>query len=265
MIVDFNIHLPPDGDFASETDFSRFDAMASWEALKPRIAAAGIGQCNVMLLDPGLMASPSAPIVGRIAADGHSATVGIDPRFPNALELVDSAARAGARGIKFHPYFFGLEDRDFDKAVAASQHAASLGMWNCVCCSYGTRNVYRISGIRLLLALIQADIDAPIVALHAGGRHVLDVMLACYDAPNVMLEISFSIPYWLGSSVEQDFLFAMRKLGVERFVYASDHPHQPLEANLATVRDWLAANGFPAAEQALIFGGNAKRALLDQR
>jgi predicted TIM-barrel fold metal-dependent hydrolase len=265
VIVDFNIHLPPDGDFTSETDFSRFDALASWEALKPRIADAGIGQCNVMLLDPGLMASPSAPIVGRIAADGHSATVGIDPRFPNALELIDAAAKAGARGIKFHPYFMGLEDKDFDKAVAAARRAETHGMWVCVCCSYGTKNVYRISGIRLLLALIQAEIRTPIVALHAGGRHVLDVMLACYDAPNVMLEISFSIPYWLGSSVEQDFLFAMRKLGVERFMYASDHPHQPLEQNLATVWEWLTSNGFSETEQALIFSGNAKRALLDQR
>lgn len=264
-VADFNIHLPPDGDFKSEMDFNRFDPLASWNAISGRLKQNGIGWCNVMMLDSTLMRAPRRDLVTPITEEGHAVTVGIDPRFSDAADLVDRAADIGVRGIKFHAYFLDLEDRDFDKAVLVAQRAAARGLWVCVCCSYGTRNVYRISGIRLLLTLVQARIETPLIALHAGGRHVLDVMLAACDAPNVMLELSFSIPYWLGSSVEQDFQFAIRKLGASRFLYASDHPHQPLDANIATMRNWLTAIGICAADQELIFNGNARRLVAELR
>lgn len=259
MIADFNIHLPPDGDFNSETNFDRFDVTSSWEAVRARFPSVGIDWCNVMLLDPRLMKSRHVSVLRDIRSQGHGATVGIDPRMADALELVDLAAREGASGIKFHPYFLGLEDADFGKAVLAAKRAAKHGLWVCVCCSYGTKNVYKISGIRLLLALLEANIDTRIIALHSGGRHVLDVMLAAFDAPNVMLELSFSIPFWIGSSVEQDFLFAIRKLGADRFLYASDHPHMDMQENAETVRAWLAGNGFKDDQIAKIFYENAKQ------
>lgn len=259
MTIDFNIHLPPDGDFKNELDFSRFDAEASWRDIQPRMKAAGIERGNVMMLDPGLMAGPNRGIVSSVTDAGSTATVGIDPRLPDAFELIDEAAAAGARGIKFHPLFLDLEDHDFDKAVACAARAEGHGLWVCVCCSYGTPNLFRISGIRLLMALILGGIKAPIIALHAGGRHVLDVMLASFDAPNVSLEISFSIPFYIGSTVEKDFLFAIERLGADRFLYASDHPHRPMEENLATVRSWLRDKGITDRDMDLIFHDNAKR------
>ena len=109
-----------------------------------------------------------------------------------------------------------MEDNDFGAAVEIAKTAEALGLWIAVDASYGTLNVFNQNGVRLAAAIAKEVKDAPIVLMHLGGRLALEAMAVALAAPNVMLEMSLSIPFWLGSSVEQDFAFAIRQVGAHR-------------------------------------------------
>lgn len=259
---DFNLHLPPDGDFAHELDFSLFDPVASVSAIRSRLAEVQVTGGNVMILDGSWLRNDPQPLLDAVTAAGLQCTALIDPRAADAVELVDAAHGIGVRGIKFHAYFQGLTDDTFAQAVTVAERAAKRSLWIAVCCSYGTRRVYDVSGMRLLAALSQTVTTTPLVCLHAGGRLVLDAMSIALDASNVFLETSFSIPFWLGSSVETDFVFALRKMGVDRWIYGSDHPHVELaEAKDATL-SFLTRHGFSDREVERVFGDTARAELV---
>jgi predicted TIM-barrel fold metal-dependent hydrolase len=99
---------------------------------------------------------------------------------------------------------------------------------------------------------------------HGGGRQVLEAMLVAADAPQVLLETSFSLPYYVGSSVDTDFAFAMRKLGAARWMFGSDAPFVPLGESVERTREFFDRHHFTAAEADQIFHGTAA-ALLQQR
>ena len=161
------------------------------------------------------------------------------------------------RGIKFHPYFLGLADTDFPLAVDVAQQAEKKGLWVAVCCSYGTKNVFSISGARLIAALSQSVSDTPLIALHGGGKAILDVMSIAFETPNLFLETSFSIPFWVGSSVEADYVFAMRKLGCHRWIYGSDHPFVTMEDGRREIDSFFKRHHFSDIEVEAIISGTA--------
>jgi len=51
--------------------------------------------------------------------------------------------------------------------------------------------------------------------------------LLALEKKNVWLDTSFSLPYYLGATIEQDFAFMMQKLNYERVVFGTDHPYIP--------------------------------------
>jgi predicted TIM-barrel fold metal-dependent hydrolase len=115
-----------------------------------------------------------------------------------------------------------------------------------------------------LAAHLSGVVRCPIVMSHGGGRQVLDAMLVAADAPQVLLETSFSLPYYVGSSIEIDFAFAMRKLGASRWMYGSDAPFVPVPRSLEIAREFFDRHGFSAAEIEQILHGTAS-ALLEKR
>ncbi len=260
-VVDFNIHLPPAPNLVHERDLTAFDAPASLSAIGALMAGHEVAAGNLMILDTGYLRREHDELNRRARALGLKTTVMVDPRDEDAFELVDRAAAAGLSGVKLHPYLLELADRDFPCAAALARHAARLGLWIAIDCSYGTRRMYDISGVRLAIALSEA-VETPIIALHGGGKLVLDVMSLAMEAPNVWLDLSFSIPFWCGSSVETDFAFAIRKLGAERCLYGSDHPYVPLDQAIDEVCGFLERHGFADGEIEAIMGGTAQ-ALFD--
>jgi predicted TIM-barrel fold metal-dependent hydrolase len=136
-------------------------------------------------------------------------------------------------------------------------------MFVMVCCSYGTRALDRHDGVRLTAALAGV-VRCPIVMSHGGGRQVLDAMLVAADAPQVLLETSYSLPYYVGSSIETDFAFAIRKLGASRWMYGSDLPFVAMEDSLSIARHFFARHGFPDGDVDQILHDTAA-ALLDRR
>lgn len=255
-IVDFNIHLPPAPNLAHERNLAAFDAAASLSAIGELMAGHEVVAGNLMILDTGYLRG-AAPTIPRQARElGLRTTVILDPRDEDALDLVEKAAALGVGGIKLHPYLLDLVDQDFPQAAALARQASRHGLWIAIDCSYGTRRMYEVSGVRLAIALSEA-VETPIVALHGGGKLVLDVMSLAMAAPNVRLDLSFSIPFWCGSSVETDFAFAIRKLGAERCLYGSDHPYVPLGQAIGEVQDFLQRHNFTSREIEQIMGGTA--------
>ena len=70
---------------------------------------------------------------------------------------------------------------------------------------------------------------APIILLHSGGSRCLEAMLLADATKNVFLETSFTLPYYLNSSIERDLAFAYKKLGANKILYGSDFPYISLK------------------------------------
>ena len=49
---------------------------------------------------------------------------------------------------------------------------------------------YKFNGVRLISELLN-HIDTPILALHAGGKKVLDLMFIAEQSKNVFIDLSF--------------------------------------------------------------------------
>jgi uncharacterized protein len=115
-----------------------------------------------------------------------------------------------------------------------------------------------------LAARLAGEVRCPIVMSHGGGRQVLDAMLVAADAPQVLLETSFSLPYYVGSSIDTDFAFAIRKLGASRWMFGSDAPFVALGTSIACTREFFDRHHFTAAEADQIFHGTAAALLQDR-
>jgi predicted TIM-barrel fold metal-dependent hydrolase len=93
-----------------------------------------------------------------------------------------------------------------------------------------------------------------IVLAHACAPHVLGAYTVAKANPNVYLDVSFSLAYYAGSSVEMDIGFISDKL--DRFVlYGSDFPQYPADEYLATYRRLLETR--PAADRERLLARNA--------
>jgi uncharacterized protein len=215
--------------------------------------AAGAERFNLMLMDETFLDTKvTADWVADLAPKG-SVTWLVDPRRPDAEAAVNRAADLGIRGIKLHAYMQGLGDDAMPGIEKVARAAAARGLWIAVCCSYGTAKIYEHSGVRILAKLAQAIDSVPLIALHSGGAKVLDVMSIAIDRPNVIMDLSLSIPFWRGSSVETDFAFAIGKVGAHRCMFSSDHPFIELRTALHETEDFLRTHKFSDNDVRTIF------------
>ncbi len=72
----------------------------------------------------------------------------------------------------------------------------------------------------------------------------MDAMLVADDAKNILLDTSFTLDYYAGSSLDGDLAFAIRKLGAARWMYGSDAPFVAQERSLKSVRAFLKRHRF---------------------
>ena len=256
MICDFNIHIPKNPVFQDDLHLHQRDLTGYLDSLVLELSRCGVHNGNVMVLDANMDNDDQHKVIRQSLGGGFCQTAILDPRIDDVFERIDWLAYLGYRGVKIHPYFQNLADHDFYAAIGACQYAASKGFWLALCCSYGTKRVYANHAVKLLGALVQAKVDMPIIALHSGGRLVLEVMSIAVEAPNVYLETSFSIPFWLGSSIEQDIAFAIRKVGVERCLFGSDRPYQPLQVAIEETISFFQRFGFREVDVEAIMRGN---------
>jgi uncharacterized protein len=256
-VIDMHLNpvVEPDGDVL--TSVTAADVANACRHYAPLLANDGVERAVMVVLSDRALEGFVAPGPEYVAA------VAVDFRRPDAVARLQAARDAGVAALKFHPYLQKIVPADFDRAAALAQEAARLGMFVMVCCAYGTRALERHDGVRLAARIADA-VPCPIVMSHGGGRQILDAMLVAADAPQVLLETSFSLPYYEGSSIETDMVFAMRKLGASRWMYGSDAPFVPLAASLAQTRAFFERHRFSAADVDQILYGTAAT-LLESR
>lgn len=246
------------------------DALVSMEpaALQPgsraaaaRAKAAGLAGGLLVLLDPAFLRKSGAEkALKAAAADGFRLAVSIDFRAKDAEDLISLAARAGARSLKFHPYLQKITPADHARIASLCAAGEKLGLYPTICCSFGTRALRAHDGIALAAAAAER-LKGPVVMAHAGGARILEAMLVAEDLKNVLLDTSFTLDYYAGSSIEGDLAFAIRKLGAARFMFGSDDPFIPAASALKSLRAFLRRHRFSDADSRRILADTAKSLL----
>lgn len=225
----------------------------------PQIAS----RMDALNVERGLLAlfRPAAmDAVVRHGSDRFVPTVLADFRAADALDRLRAMADAGIKSITFHPYLQDITRDAWPGALDYAREAARLGMFVCVCTAYGSAKIYRIDVLPFATAVAEA-VDCPVVFAHCGGAKVLDAMLIADAYANVLLETSFSLTYWLGSSVEGDMAYAMRKLGAKRWLFGSDAPFIDMMRSVSDHFGFFERHGFASGEIEAIMGYNASNYL----
>jgi predicted TIM-barrel fold metal-dependent hydrolase len=267
-MIDMHLNPVATADSHRLTTLGATDVVEACRHFAPDLETAGVSRGVMVVLSDSALDDLEDPVRAgrsRMAGFGDSVVtaLAVDFRRPDATARLERAHALGVAALKFHPYLQRIVPADFDRAAALARDAERLGMFVMVCGSYGTRALDRHDGVRLTAALA-GEVRCPIVVSHAGGCRILEAMLVAADAPQVVLDTSFSLPYYRGSSVETDFAFAMRKLGPERWVYGSDAPFVPIRESLACTRRFFEDHRFADEDVEQILHGTAA-ALLRNR
>lgn len=242
-IIDFHLHLSPKADTNVEKNISKYDIGACIDTLSKKLEENSIALGNVILLDENLLKKDEA--IDCIRSKRKKNIVYsclLDPRDKNSVMLLEKARALGFKGLgEIHPYLQRLSDADIPSVKRLAQKSEDLDMFIIVDCSYLQVGY---DGLKLVTSISESVSRVPIIIAHAGGNRVLDAMLVAMDRKNVFLELSFSIPYWLGSTIEQDIAFAIRKLGSEKCLYGSDAPYVDISESKKIMLKFLKKHNF---------------------
>jgi predicted TIM-barrel fold metal-dependent hydrolase len=182
-----------------------------------------------------------------------------DFRTTNWKEQLDKMTETGVQSIKFHSYVQEIAESDFNIILEISKEAEKKNLAICIDASYGSNRLYDFDNLKLVAFLSQHIQKSPIIILHSGGARIFDAMLIADSTPNVFLETSFSLEYYKGSSLQKDMLYAYKKIGADKVLYASDYPAVgSLQESINNQIKWLGECKFSDSELEKIFFQNSK-------
>ena len=246
-IIDANIHLPKQPNDINEVDFTTFDVLDSIKSLNLLLRKNNVEGGCVSVLDTNFIRRKDKSLISSLNNLGLKAVIMIDPRDKSWKKNINLAKEFGFIGIKFHSYIQRIDSNLDKKIIKICKFASSLGMLITICCSYGTKDLYKYNGIRIISEILNV-IDTPILALHAGGKRVLDLMLIAEQSSNVYIDLSLSLSYYIGSSIENDIAFSINKIGSKRWFYGSDHPYVNMNLSIKNTMKFLGRHGFKKNE-----------------
>jgi predicted TIM-barrel fold metal-dependent hydrolase len=183
-------------------------------------------------------------------------TLMMDFRAQDPLSIVKLASDIGFKGITFHSYLQEIQPSDYPLVVEIAKYANSLSMFTGLCTAFGSKKIYDFQSLPLAVEILK-QVSSPIVLYHSGGARILEALLLCEMWPNLFLETSFSLSYWLNSSIELDIAFSIKKLGAHRFMFGSDSPFISLRKAIDDHLYFFERHGFSEVERNLIMGDSA--------
>ena len=92
---------------------------------------------------------------------------------------------------------------------------------------------------------------------HMGGLKVLECMLLAKRLKNVFLDISYSLLYFRESSIERDFIYAMKSMKFNKVFYGSDYPDREFEETFESIIKVLENYSITVNETKKLFESNA--------
>ena len=266
-IFDFNVHLPYvlkndlNQSVYNETDIEADQIFESYRKYS-KILKETICGANFMFLNEKILLQKELDnIIKTIKNDFERCyfTFIVDFRKDKYEYLIDRAIECGAHGVKFHSYIQKISLDDFADVLKVSKYAENHGLFICIDTSYGTSGIYRYDNLRLAAFLSEFISDVPIILLHSAGIRILEAMLLADCKKNIYLETSFSLPYLLGSSVEQDFAFSYKKIGTDKILYGSDFPYVSIEDSVNVMNNFFEKYNFNYDDIERIMFNNALR------
>lgn len=136
---------------------------------------------------------------------------------------------------------------DISTCVEIAKKAESLNMLIMIDTSYGSLGMYQYDNLKLAMAIANVVTKTSIILLHSGGARCLEAMLLADATKNIFLETSFSLPYYLGSSIERDLAFTYKKLGEDKVLYGSDFPYISFEESEESFLTFMDKWGFTSS------------------
>lgn len=264
-LFDFNIHLPCgcsdlNSRWQDETTMSGSAFENCFQGYKKELNDSCAGG-NIMILNSVLKNSEVESLVNTIKSSWATScvTVMVDPRDEDWEKRIVDLHDIGVIAIKFHCYIQQITDKDIPMCVKIASKAQSLGMLVMIDTSYGSLDMYQFDNLKLASAIANHVTKTPIILLHSGGARCLEAMLLVDATKNIYLETSFTLSYYLGSSIEQDLAFAYKKLGEDKIIYGSDFPYISIEESKRTFLGFMDKWGFTSTQIDKIANVNAMR------
>jgi uncharacterized protein len=267
-IFDFNVHLPSySTNEVNEqvADESKLVPAALKESLKQHLPSLkGVRNANFMLFNTNLFEENNFSMFSDYVNqhfEKASYTALVDFRRSDLIPYLEKVKSQKVNCIKFHAYVQKISSSDHTLIYQAARFAEENNLIICIDTSYGTTKMYSYDNLELACFICDVVSQTPVILLHSGGARTLEAMLIAEEKRNVFLESSFSLPYYLGSSVEKDLAFVYKKLGSDRIIYGSDFPYVTAEESLNQHFQFFDQYNFTTEEVEKIMFQNAMKLL----
>lgn len=237
-MIDFHQHLEDHNQPGRELD--KIDSPEQLGSLflqhENRMKSLGCEKVNIIFNQPHFLHDPKVEdAIAKYLAIGTRRlffTFMVDCLNANSVERLQymSGQCDLFLGIKFHPILQNITDDQYPRVLELAKAASQNNMFVMVDGSYGAKSINEVDHLKLADFLCQ-NIKTPVVFAHSGCLKIKEAMLIALERPfnNLYLDTSFILSFWKGSSVEQDLAFAIKKLGVDRFIFGSDSPYLNFE------------------------------------
>lgn len=149
----------------------------------------------------------------------------LDFRRPDIFDYINCLEENKIDSVMVNSYLQKIENKDFPRVLEVFKYCESKKIKIFIDGSYGTSKMLKYNNLSLMCFIIEKIKKVPIVIIHLGGLRVKEVMLLALENDNIFLDTSFSLPFYMGSSIEKDFAFAFKKIGTKRIFYGSDNPY----------------------------------------
>jgi uncharacterized protein len=267
-IFDFNIHLPQNVSVNVDDvilDDLNLSSQGLTNGLNRHLASLKqLTGLNVLLFNQNLFEPKNDSILNfvnelKTQFEKILLTALIDFRMEQVSAYLDRARHEGVHTFMFNSYLQKIHETDFAKVLQVCKYAEANKIVVCIDASYGTSKMYTYDNLKLACFVADHITKVPIVIIHSGGYRVMEAMLLAMDKRNVFLDTSFSLNYYLGSSLEQDYAFAYKKLGAKRVLFGSDLPYLKFENAYSEQLDFFNRSGFSSDDLDHIFYKNSVR------
>lgn len=146
----------------------------------------------------------------------------------NSSTEIDFIAKIGFKAFKVHPRMLKIHPRE--EFLSTVFRAASENNLVVFLCTYYHEKLINIVNQDPYWHLVRALKSHPltrVVLLHGGGVRIMEYMELCRFAPNLLLDLSFTIMKYKGSSIEQNIRFILKNFDL-RVCVGSDSPEYDL-------------------------------------
>ncbi len=157
---------------------------------------------------------------------------GFAPRHSeNIEEEIDSLKALGYRGIKIHPASCGTDFVQHKQEMIRTLQACGRVGLVVMICTYTSAQLERFPDrdpFWALVSLLKTSPTTRVVLVHAGVTRLMEFADLARFNPNLLLDLSFIIMKFKGSSLELDMKYLAKNLD-QRICVGSDFPEYSVE------------------------------------